>query len=422
MYVELKPPKKTTPISITLDGSKSESNRMLVIDFLRGNYGNIKNISTSDDTKALKGAFQKLSERKNSSETVFINVGHAGTTMRFLTAVLSITEGNYILDGSERMRQRPIKILVDALKTIGANIEYVKEEGFPPLKITGKSIIKNSVEIEGNVSSQYISALLLIAPRLKNGLRIILKNKVLSLPYIKMTIQMLQFFGIAVSYDTNTQTICVEYGKYERKEYVIESDWSGASYWYSLVSLIPNGEATLSQLYENSKQGDSILGTLYSKIGIVTTYKNGSVHIKNTKKHNSSTFNFDFTECPDLAQTYAVTLFLKGVSGVLTGLDNLSIKETDRLEAIVSEINSFFPCASHNGKDTIILKKRENTPMDNEHVIQTYHDHRMAMAMTPVALLLEKIIISDPFVVKKSYPQFWEDLKKFGFEVKFIKQ
>ena len=391
---------------IIISGSKSESNRLLILQKIYPNL-ELKNISDSDDTIHLQEAL--------TSNNDIINIGHAGTAMRFLTAYFSVKEGKeIILTGSERMQNRPIKILVEALKTIGADIQYMDKEGYPPLKIKGKKLIINKVSIDGNVSSQYISALLLIAPSLEKGLEIELLGEVTSVPYIKMTLALLNDLGIKTIWKENI--ISIESKKViESKTIIVESDWSSASYFYSLVALSEIGTTiTLSSYKKESLQGDNFLVEIYKNFGVETKFnqrsitlsKNAAVISSAVEKSQPLTLNLQNT--PDLAQTIAVTCFGLGIACDLTGLHTLKIKETDRLVALKNELEKL-------GADIEITDKSLHLKISNiinrDITIQTYDDHRMAMAFAPLALKVP-IIIENADVVTKSYVKFWEDLER----------
>lgn len=387
---------KTVNGNIQITGSKSETNRLLILQQFYPNL-TIKNTSNSDDSLLM----QKALENKASE----INIGHAGTAMRFLTAYFSVKEGSEIvLTGSHRMKDRPIKILVEALTSLGANIQYVEKEGFPPLKISGKKLTKDFVEIEGNVSSQYISALLLIAPTLQNGLKLKFKGEVTSVPYIKMTLQLLAELGIEYVWEGNLITVHPK-PAIEPKTVVVESDWSSASYYYSLCVLSPNSEISLSSYKKNSLQGDSVLATIYENLGVSTKFCENSIILKNKQTLNLQPLNLNLINAPDIAQTIAVSCFGLGMECFLTGLHTLKIKETDRLVALKTELEKL------GGEviltdETMLLKPSAKI---NENIsIATYDDHRMAMAFAPLAVKVA-IEIEDPGVVSKSYPTFWED-------------
>ena len=391
--------KKTVSGSIQITGSKSETNRLLVLQQFYPNL-EIDNISNSDDSRLMQQALVN-----DSNE---INIGHAGTAMRFLTAYFSAKENSeIILTGSHRMKNRPIKILVDALMALGANIQYLEKEGYPPLKISGKKLVNDFVEIDGNVSSQYITALLLIAPTLKKGLQLKFKGKVTSVPYINMTLQLLVELGIKYSWENNVISIQPKL-RIENKKIVIESDWSSASYYYSLCALSPNSEIILSSYKKNSLQGDSVLADIYKELGVETVFRSNTILLKNTKILNHKPLTLNLQNAPDIAQTIAVTCFGLGIECFLSGLHTLKIKETDRLVALKTEIEKL-------GGEVLItnetLHLKPSTKINEEICILTYDDHRMAMAFAPLATRV-LIQIEEANVVSKSYPTFWEDFEK----------
>lgn len=387
--------------SIQITGSKSESNRLLILQQFYPNL-KIENLSNSDDSKLMKQALASTSSE--------INIGHAGTAMRFLTAYFSVKENSeIILTGSQRMKNRPIKILVDALIALGADIQYLEKEGYPPLKISGKKLKNTSVEIEGNVSSQYISALLLIAPTLKNGLQLKFKGAITSVPYINMTLQLLAELGVNYSWDADVISIQPK-SVITTKTVVVESDWSSASYYYSLAALCPNAEIQLTSYKKNSLQGDSVLVNLYNELGVKTIFDTNSIILSNQQLsiNNQQTVILDLKSAPDIAQTIAVTCFGLGIECFLTGLHTLKIKETDRLVALKNEIEKL------GGEVTITsetLYLKASTKIKEDMSISTYDDHRMAMAFAPLATKVS-IQIEEPNVVSKSYPNFWNDFKK----------
>ena len=390
---------------ITITGSKSESNRLLLLKALFPEL-ELENISNSDDSNLMTQALISNSD--------IIDIHHAGTAMRFLTAYLAILEGKtFIITGSERMKERPIKILVDALNSLGANITYTDNEGYPPLKIKGKKLSKNKVSLKANVSSQYISALLLIASKLEKGLELTLEGEITSMPYINMTLALLDEVGVESSFKNNTITVKPNTNKIEPKTLVVESDWSSASYYYSIVAMCEVGtEISLSFYKENSLQGDSVLKEIYKHFGVKSTFNDNTVTLKKESTDlNSLTINLQ--NAPDIAQTIAVTCFGLGIACDLTGLHTLKIKETDRLVALKTEIEKL------GGEVKITDKSLHLTPskkINKKVPIATYHDHRMAMAFAPLALKTS-LIIEDANVVSKSYPTFWQDLKSIGFKI-----
>lgn len=389
-------------IEIEIGGSKSESNRLLVLQALFPNIS-IKNLSKSDDTLVLQNGL------KTDKGTV--DVHHAGTAMRFLTAYFAAKEGSeIILTGSKRMQERPIGILVDALKSLGADIQYVNNPGFPPLKINGKKLTKNSVSVKADVSSQYISALMLLAPILENGLYIHLEEEIASMPYIEMTLSLLQKLGIKA--DFNKKEIRIPSVKeIEKITLVVESDWSSASYFYSLVALSEEVEIRLSSFSEASLQGDSALVTIYNLLGVETKFMgNETILLSRKNIQLPDSLLLDLSNTPDLAQTIAVSCFGLGIGCQLTGLHTLKIKETDRLVALKTELEKLGAEVKITA-DSFLLEK--SSEIISGIGIDTYQDHRMAMAFAPL-VLKRNIIINSAEVVSKSYPNFWEDLKKTG--------
>lgn len=397
---------KNLKSAIEITGSKSESNRLLLLQALYPNI-EIENLSNSDDSVVMS---QALSATSN-----VIDIHHAGTAMRFLTAYFATQDGReVVLTGSDRMKERPIKILVDALKSLGADIEYLEAEGFPPLKIKGKNLTKNKVTLKANVSSQYISALLLIAPKLTNGLELTLEGEITSVPYINMTLSLLNEVGIKTSF--KNQLIKVnQQSESSNQQLIVESDWSSASYFYSIVALSKVGtEITLSSYKQNSLQGDSMLEEIYQQFGVKTTFHNNSICLQKLENvDQQSLVKLNLSNSPDIAQTIAVTCLGLGLECFLTGLHTLKIKETDRLLALKTEIEKLGGQVSVT-EDSLQLKVSKS--IKNLVSIDTYNDHRMALAFAPIALR-NSIIINDAEVVSKSYPSFWEDLKTIGFEI-----
>ncbi len=396
-------------VKLTLDiaSSKSESNRALIIRALAGGKAVLSNLANARDTETM--------QRLLSTNEELRDVLDAGTTMRFLTAYYAISGNQHLMTGTERMQQRPIGILVDALRTLGAEIDYSKNEGYPPHLIKGfnKDKATDHLVIRGDVSSQYISALLMIAPSLPKGLTLELTGKVGSKPYIQMTLNLMQHFGVSADWKGNTIKISPQ--QYNDISYTIEGDWSGASYWYSIVALAENAEVELLGLRENSNQGDSVLAKMMPLLGVKTEYT--TTGIKLTKCSSQSTFEWDFTHCPDIAQTISVICAVKGIKARLTGLESLRIKETDRIEAIKNELVKFNVKVKIEGDEAIEFDGSSFNHDFNNVLINTYEDHRMAMAYAPLALL-NTVIIEDPEVVNKSYPDYWRDLREAGFGIK----
>ena len=391
---------------IKVTGSKSESNRLLI---LKGLYPGItiKNLSHSDDSVVLTKAL--------SSGAGEIDIHHAGTAMRFLTAYFATQkDANVLLTGSSRMQERPIGILVDALRSLGAEITYEKEPGFPPLRIHGKTLKKNKVIVAANVSSQYISALMLIAPSLPKGLTIEMDGVITSIPYINMTLALLHQIGVEAVFSNNCIRIQPK-STVENRAVTVESDWSSASYFYSIVALSTDASITISSYKKNSLQGDAALVELYSKLGVLTTFdeEKDSITLSKNKNFIPQGISFNLVDTPDIAQTIAVSCFGLGIACDLTGLHTLKIKETDRLKALQNELEKLGASVKVTN-DSLQLAPREMIQQDVE--IATYHDHRMAMAFAPLGLCASLTIL-DAEVVSKSFPSFWEDLETLGITV-----
>lgn len=397
---------------LKISGSKSETNRLLVLQALYPNLV-LENSSTSDDSEVM---IEALATQYPIPKTQYpkIDVHHAGTAMRFLTAYFAAQDGFEVqLTGSSRMKERPIKILVDALNQLGAEIIYFEKVGFPPLKIKGKKLTKNKVSLPANVSSQYISALLLIAPKLENGLELTLEGEITSVSYIKMTLALLNEIGVETSFAENKITVKPQ-SAIQNSKFTIESDWSSASYWYSIVALSEIGtQITLSSFKENSLQGDFALVEIYKNFGVETVFNTNHMLLRKVENLKPETLNLKLNNSPDIAQTIAVTCFGLGISCHLKGLHTLKIKETDRLEALKIELTKLGATISITN-DSLILEQSENIKPNIR--ISTYQDHRMAMAFAPLALKVP-IIIENAEVVSKSYPTFWEDFKQFGFSI-----
>lgn len=394
--------------NINLPASKSISNRALIIHALCYSPYPLHNLSDSDDTKVLAAAL-------NSNSNKF-DIGHAGTAMRFLTAFLAKIAGEWEITGSERMQQRPIEILVDALNKMGSKIEYLKNDGYPPLKILGSHLKGETIGLDGSVSSQYISALLLIAPTIENGLTLKLAGEITSRSYIELTLNLMAKFGIR--YKWNGDEIRIEEQHYFPMDFTIEADWSGASYWYQILALAESGEILLENLKIKSLQGDANIASWFEQFGVYSSQKKEGVLLLKKDNITPEKLNLDFIENPDIAQTMACLCVAKKVPFYFTGLKTLKIKETDRIAALQSELVKFGAelTEPQNGElawDGIFssIKKEENP------IIKTYHDHRMALAFTPMALAGIDLKIEDPMVVTKSYPEFWEDLKSVGFKI-----
>ena len=400
--------------TISLPASKSISNRALIIYALSGGKNMPSNLSDCDDTEVIINALRNMPEE--------IDIKAAGTAMRFMTAYLSVMKGTHILTGTERMKHRPISILVDALRKLGANIEYVGTEGYPPLRITGQSLNGGLLEIPGNVSSQYISALLMIAPMLKEGMTLHLLGDIISRPYIDLTLWMMGEFGADAEWFSN-DTIVVKPQPYKSRDYFIESDWSGASYWYEMMALCADkrSEVKLTGLMDGSKQGDSTTRYIFSLLGVKTQFESKQAGIAQTVtlKQNGRCvpkLEYDFINSPDLAQTFVVTCAAKGIPFHFKGLSTLKIKETDRIEALKTEMRKLgYVLQDHNNSE--LIWDGERCDPSFEQGIDTYEDHRMALAFAPYAFLHDKLIINNPQVVTKSYPHYWEDLRLAGFTI-----
>lgn len=394
--------------NIQITGSKSETNRSLLLQALFPNLG-IENISNSDDAQVM----QKGLKITNG----VVDIHHAGTAMRFLTSYFASQEGkNVTLTGSQRMTERPIKVLVDALKDLGAEITYEKNEGYPPINIKGKKLTVNKVSLPANISSQYISSLLLTAPSLENGLELELVGKITSVPYIKMTLALLSQIGVQNSFEG--QIIKVAPKKVvDDITLIVESDWSSASYFYSIIALADVGSSiTLSAYKRDSLQGDSVLAKIYTQLGVETVFGNNTVELKKIREAEIDSLNVDLADAPDIAQTISVTCFGLGIGCHLTGLHTLKIKETDRLEALNTELSKLGAPISVTDKD---LTLQPSDKIKSDVAIDTYNDHRMAMAFAPLALKTD-LFINDAEVVSKSYPDFWKDLKQLQIGVKEV--
>jgi len=392
---------------VKLEGSKSITNRVIIIKALCPEFFEMNNFSLSEDAETMV-------ELINSSEPV-LNCKDGGTTLRFLTAFLAIHEGEVVLTGSARLQQRPIGPLVDALNFLGANIEYMGEVGYPPLRIKGKRLTGNRIDIDGSVSSQFISALLLIAPVLKDGLVVRLKGEISSRPYIQMTLNIMKHFGI--NYEWTQSVISVPHQEYLARKYNVEGDWSAASYYYSMAAMADEVDLKLMGLNKLSYQGDAVIQNIMTQFGVVTTFIEGGIHLtKNSNVSLPKSLDYDFIDCPDLAQTILATCAGLGIPLKLRGVDSLQIKETDRIAAMQTELGKLglplVPLAS-----TWNLGVTLNEPDTSNIVFDTHNDHRMAMALTPLVLKYGHLSINDPQVVAKSYPMFWEDIKTLGFKI-----
>ena len=389
---------------LKITGSKSESNRLLILQALYPEIA-IENLSNSDDSAVMKKALEKGNG--------LIDIHHAGTAMRFLTAYFAVKEGCEVeITGSKRMKERPIRLLVDALQRMGADIEYVNETGFPPLRIKGKKLHVDSVKLEANVSSQYISALMLIGASLPKGLEIVLEGQVTSTPYILMTLEILKQAGIKGKF-VQDRIYIEPLESIEKVVVPVESDWSSASYFYSIAAISETAEIKLSNYRETSRQGDSCLAEIYKNFGVSTEYSGNSIILKKEKRNHSRCVREDLRNSPDIAQTIAVTCLALGMECVLTGLHTLKIKETDRLQALKNEMEKFGAEVKITNESLHLMPCND---LKEGVSVATYNDHRMAMAFAPLAMKT-KIKIEDADVVSKSYPDFWKDLKELNFQI-----
>ncbi|UOF94227.1 MAG: 3-phosphoshikimate 1-carboxyvinyltransferase [Bacteroides sp.] len=402
-----------TQFNINLPGSKSESNRIAIIKNLCKNDFNIENMSSSHDTLIINKALKDINSNKSE-----INIESCGTAMRFLTSYCAITKGNWILKGDKRMHERPIKVLVNALINIGADINYIKNNGYPPLHIKGKCLNKsNTIYIDGSVSSQYISSILMIAPLLPNGLIINITGNIVSDPYIKMTLNIMNHFGIKYKYINNN--IIIDNQNYIPKNITVESDWSCASYWYSIAGLINsnNNVIKLNNLKKNSNQGDNYIRNIMNNFGITTEFDDRNAYIYKSINIHKKLNEIDLTKYPDIAQTIAVYLAGKGYNAKFIGLQSLKIKETDRISALSNElkkINILF----ESKKDNWTLFAKNKFHKINNICFDTYNDHRMALAFSAFSIVYGNINIKNRNVINKSYPNYWNDMENSGFIIK----
>ena len=405
----IKSPEEVLRASVQLPASKSISNRALILNALSYSPYDIQNLSDCDDTEVMVRAL-------NSNSCDF-DIKAAGTAMRFLTAFLSKVIGEWTITGTERMKNRPIKLLVDALNSLGARIEYIEKEGYPPLRIFGSALQGGEISLAGGVSSQYISALLMIAPLMENGLTLNLEGNIISRPYINLTLQLMEQFGVKATW--SGQMIRILPQEYKPVHFTVESDWSAASYWYAMMALSKTAEIELLGLFKNSLQGDAAGAKLFAQLGVGTTFTDRGVQLK----HNGNVAKkliYNFVNEPDLAQTFVVVCVLLNIPFRFTGLQSLKIKETDRIEALKTELRKLGYLLT-DSNDSILEWNGERCEPEVDPVIATYEDHRMAMAFAPAALILPQgIRIADPGVVTKSYPTFWDNLRGAGFTVKEV--
>lgn len=402
----LQAPEERWRISVKLPASKSISNRALILNALSYSPFEVENLSDCDDTNSMTRVL-------NSNDRDF-DIGAAGTTMRFLTAFLSKVVGEWTLTGSERMKKRPIKVLVEALNSIGANVEYMENEGFPPLRIKGCALRGGEIALPGDVSSQYISALLMIAPLTEQGLTLRLEGKIISRPYIELTLGLMAQYGVRASWIGNT--IKVEPQEYQPVPFKVESDWSAASYWYGMMALTDRAEIELLGLFKKSLQGDSAGARLFAQLGVATTFTDRGVRLRRNGERPVKLV-YDFVDQPDLAQTFTVVCALMEIPFRFSGLRSLRIKETDRIAALQQELAKL-GYVVRDYDDSILEWNGERREPEANPVIKTYEDHRMAMSFALAALKRpEGIRIAEPGVVSKSYPHFWDDLREAGFRI-----
>ena len=394
---------------VTLPSSKSISNRVLIINSLSYSPYSIENLSDSDDTSVL--------EKVLNSNTSHFDIGHAGTAMRFLTAFLSKIAGEWTVTGSQRMQQRPIGILVDALRKLGASIEYLGEDGFPPLRILGSALTGTEIALDGSISSQYISALLMIAPTIRGGMTLKLLNRITSKPYIELTLQLMKQFGVEYTWIGNE--IRIEEQHYKPIKFEVEADWSGASYWYAMAALSDECDLSLKGLRLKSLQGDSTQSEWFREyFGVYSVQEGNDVRLTKIDVPTPRNIEINFIENPDIAQTFAVLAVCKKIPFHFSGLLTLKIKETDRILALQNEISKLGAILTEPTSGDLVWNGAIETNLVHDPpVVKTYHDHRMALAFAPASMVYPQVIIDDPLVITKSYPGYWNDLKKVGFEI-----
>jgi 3-phosphoshikimate 1-carboxyvinyltransferase len=391
--------------TIILPASKSISNRLLIMKALSDKGFTIENLSDSDDTQVMRKAFQTNGN--------IIDIGHAGTSMRFLTAYYAATAQRKVITGSERMKNRPIRELVEGLNQLGAGITYIEKDGYPPIQTSGKPLLGNMININGSISSQFITALLLIAPVLPQGLTINITGRLISSSYVKLTLQLMQSFGVNARWEENTISILPR--QYIGTNCKVEADWSGASYWYEIAALSDSANITLNGLTANSFQGDAALVSLFEKLGVQSDFAENGVQLVK-EPCNLKFFEFDFINNPDLVQTFVVTLCLMDIPFRISGANTLRVKETDRIEALQNEMAKLGFKINETAPGILEWDGNYGQP-ERSIVIDTYKDHRMALAFAPAALKLKNITINDAMVITKSYPRFWDDLSSVGFDI-----
>ncbi|MBW4889272.1 3-phosphoshikimate 1-carboxyvinyltransferase [Mucilaginibacter sp. HMF5004] len=417
-------PGKTVKGTVQLTGSKSECNRALIIEALSKGVVKVSNVSDAADAVTLKRVLSRESEvlsqkSENDSELAtqdlrLVDIGPAGTAMRFLTAYLPLQDEEVILTGTKRMQQRPIGILVDAMRKLGAKIDYEVNDGYPPIRIhAGFEQTTDEISVKGDISSQYITALLLIASSLPKGLKLNIEGELTSKPYVEMTLAMLQQCGIQYNWEGNSIHIANQ--PFKPTEIYVEPDWSAASYWYAIAALSDEAELFLPGLKPYSLQGDSVITEIMANFGITSQFKDGGVYLQKEVKPIARKV-FDMKECPDLAQTVVVVCAALGHDATFTGLETLKIKETDRIAALQNELAKIGVTLTEKGQVYKLDCSGKHIP--EKVTIHTYEDHRMAMAFAPLALVIPQVEIEDPMVVEKSYPAFWSDLESMGYEIK----
>ncbi len=401
---------------LDLPASKSLSNRLLMIRALSDQDFPIENLSLSEDTRLLVKLLANIKSGCRQKKYTELDTANAGTVLRFLTAYLAFQPGNWILTGSERMKQRPVGVLVEALKILGADIEYLGKLGFPPLIVHGKDLKGHEIRINPGISSQYISALMMIAPKLPRGLTILMQGNSVSTPYIEMTAGLMKFFGAGVTF--NKDCIHVDPGIYHPHPFTVEADWSAAAFWYELASMADNVDLELNGLSKNSLQGDAILSSMFQNFGVHTIFYENSIKL-NKIENNTNEYFFNFNDYPDIAPAVMTTCAMLGLHGRFEGLKSLKIKETDRLLALKNEFIKLGILIAVSDTDIPILEmKASQVIQGTDLVFETYGDHRMAMTFAMLAIATGPVKIINPRVVNKSYPSFWEHLQLVGFEIK----
>jgi len=402
---------------LKLPSSKSLSNRLLLIQALSKDKFRINNLSEADDTLLLQNLLQEIRIKSSSQSFAELDSANAGTVMRFLTAYLALVPGKWILSGSDRMKQRPIGVLVEAMKSLGAEIEFLGKLGYPPLMIKGKPLKGGEIKVDAGISSQFISALLLVAPGLPGGLSILLQGQTVSFPYINMTLRLLNYFGIETSKEKNK--IIIPESNIKGKEFTVEADWSAASFWYEAAALADNVDLILEGLRKDSLQGDAILADIFQNFGVMTEFLKNGVRLTKVKKRLDG-FYFDFTDYPDLAPAVITTCAALGLHGRFEGLKSLHFKETNRFRALENEYKKLGLHLNPGSASDLLSLIEFSNPQFKSNIdtrIETYGDHRMAMTFASLSVKLGTIKIENPDVVSKSYPLFWKDLSSLGFEI-----